>query len=205
MSQVLANALTEKWGSGTDLSDYPTYRPLERMYVHNRQQVSRNRDKYVSKPGTPMPWTSETVVLKIYETVDVTRRFDVQRLEQWLSVLRRRPGDEVFSALFGVFRSIDRPRTRYLDQEYAGHLLVSLKPPCPPDVEGTIKRVIGNWDYSIEQLPWYFVAAVGRDAILRVLDRLLTQCTSEEELRANETFRYWIRISHSAKDNSTPR
>ena len=74
-----------------------------------------------------MTWTSETVVSKLYETVDTTQRFDGQRLEQWLSVLRRRTGDEVFAALIGVFGSVDRPQSRYLDQEYAGELLAGVE------------------------------------------------------------------------------
>ena len=125
-----------------------------------------------------MNWTSGTVVLKLYETVDAARapllprRIDAQRLEQWLSVLRRRPVDEVFSALIEVFRSADRPHNRYLDQEYAGRLLLALKPPCPLDIEATIKRVLPTWDYSVEQLPQYFDAAVGRERVLQALAAL---------------------------------
>ncbi len=144
-----------------------------------------------------MNWTSGTVVLKLYETVDATRRVDAQRLEQWLSVLRHRPVDEVFSALIEVFRSADRPQNRYLDQEYAGRLLLALKPPCPLDIEATIKRVLPTWDYSVEQLPQYFDAAVGRERVLQALDALRSRCTSEEEQRAIETFRWWLRTPNS--------
>jgi len=149
-------------------------------------------------------WTSETVVSKLYETVDTTQRFDGQRLEQWLSVLRRRTGDEVFAALIGVFGGVDRPQSRYLDQEYAGKLLLALKPPCSSDVAATIKQILPTWDYSIEQLPWYFEAVVGREVVLRALDTL-RQCSSEEEQRAIETFRYWLRRTHAdGTATSTP-
>jgi hypothetical protein len=154
--------------------------------------------------GASVTWTSETVVSKLYETVDTTQRFDGQRLEQWLSVLRRRTGDEVFAALIGVFGSVDRPQSRYLDQEYAGKLLLALKPPCSSDVAATIKQILPTWDYSIEQLPWYFEAVVGREVVLRALDTL-RQCSSEEEQRAIETFRYWLRRTHAdGTATSTP-
>jgi hypothetical protein len=143
-----------------------------------------------------MTWTSGTVVLKLYEAVDTVQRVDAQRLEQWISVLRRRPGDEVFNALIGVFRSADRP-PHYLDQEYAGRLLLALKPPCPLDIAATIKRVLPTWDYSVEQLPQYFDAAVGRERVLQALDALRSCCSSEEEQRAIETFRYWLRVPNS--------
>jgi hypothetical protein len=139
-------------------------------------------------------WTSETVVSKLYEAVDTTQRFDRQRLEQWLSVLRRRTGDEVFAALIGVFGSVDRPQSRYLDQEYAGKLLLALKPPCSSDVAATIKQILPTWDYSIEQLPRYFEAVVGREVVQRALDTLRSQCSSEEGQRAIKTFRYWLRL-----------
>ena len=150
-----------------------------------------------------MNWTSGTVVLKLYETVDAARRVDAQRvdaqrLEQWLSVLRRRPVDEVFSALIEVFRERrPTPHPFNLDQEYAGRLLLALKPPCPLDIEATIKRVLPTWDYSVEQLPQYFDAAVGRERVLQALDALRSGCASEEEQRAIETFRYWLRTPNS--------
>lgn len=143
-----------------------------------------------------MTWTSKTVVSKLYETVDATQRFDAQRFEQWLSVLRRRAGGEVFDALIGVFGSVDRPHSRYIDQEYAGALLLALRPPCPSDVVATIRQILPTWDYSVEQLPRYFEAAVGREVVLRALETLRSQCRSEEEQRAIETFRYWLRLTH---------
>jgi len=144
-----------------------------------------------------MTWTGYTVVLKLYEAVDTARRVDTQKLEQWISVLRRRPGDEVFNALIGVFRSTDRCRNRYLDQEYAGRLLLALEPPCPVDIEATIKHVLPTWDYSVEQLPQYFDGAVGRERVLQALDALRSCCSSEEEERAIKTFRYWLRVPNS--------
>jgi hypothetical protein len=139
------------------------------------------------------PMTSEMVVSKLYETVDSTGRLDAQRLEQWLRVLRRRPAVEAFEALIGVFCNANRPDSRYLDQEYAGRLLLSLKPPSPPDVQTVIKRTLPTWDLSVEQLPMYFEAAIGREAVLQALDMLGSRGSSKQEQRAIETFRFWLR------------
>jgi hypothetical protein len=137
--------------------------------------------------------TSEMIVSKLYETVDSTGRLDAQRLEQWLGVLRRRPAVEAFEALIGVFCNANRPDSRYLDQEYAGRLLLSLNPPSPPDVQAVIKRTLPTWDLSVEQLPMYFEAAIGREAVLKALDMLSSQGSSEQEQRAIETFCFWLR------------
>jgi hypothetical protein len=123
---------------------------------------------------------SEMVVSKLYETVDSTGRLDAQRLEQWLGVLRRRPAVEAFEALVGVFCNASRPDSRYLDQEYAGRLLLSLNPPSPPDVQAVIKRTLPTWDLSVEQLPMYFEAAIGREAVLQAMERCLVKVIEQK-------------------------
>src|SRR2546430_2011968 len=100
-----------------------------------------------------MACTSEMVVSKLYKAVDTTERLDEQRLEQWIEALGRRPGDEAFNALIGVFCNADRPSSRYLDQEYAGRLLFALKPPSPLEFQTVIRRILPTWNLSIEQLP----------------------------------------------------
>ena len=136
------------------------------------------------------------IVSKVYEAVDTTERLDEQRLGQWLEILRHRPGDEAFNALIGVFCNAERRASRYLDQEYAGRLLLALKPPSPPDVQAVIKRILPTWNLSVEQLPRYFEAVIGREPVLQALDVLRTQVCSEQEQRANETFRFWLRAGH---------
>jgi hypothetical protein len=141
-------------------------------------------------------WTSNTVVLKLYEAVDTTHRFDGQRFDQWLDALRRRPIEEVGRALIGVFENTARTRTRYLDQQYAGSLLLALRPPCFSDVGVLIRRLLPTWDLSVEQLPWYFDAVLGRETLLQALATLAGQALSEEEQKALETFHFWLRARH---------
>src|SRR5215469_2396040 len=140
-----------------------------------------------------MPWTSGMVVSKLYDAVDATSRVDTQRLNQWIDILRQRPGDEVFEALLGVFCNADRGDKRFVDQEYAGRILLALKPPCSQDVQAVIKRTLSTWDFSVEQLPWYFSDVIGREAVLRILDVLDTQVRSQQERDAIRTFRFWLR------------
>ena len=142
-----------------------------------------------------MAWTSGIIVSKIYAAVDETKRLDNQRLKQWTDLLRRRPANEVFEALMGVFCSRDRRDTRFLDQEYAGRILLALKPPCSEDVQNVIRRALATWDYSVEQFPWYFSAVVGQQAVLRALDAIDAQAGSREEREAVRTFRFWIRAA----------
>lgn len=140
-----------------------------------------------------MPWTSGIVVSKIYDAADATGRVDHQRLTQWIEILRQRPADEVFEALIGVFCNVHREDKLFVAQEYAGRILLALKPPCSRDIQDVIKRTLATWDLSVEQLPWYFSDVVGLEAVLRALDVLDAQVSSQQERDAIRTFRFWLR------------
>ena len=140
-----------------------------------------------------MPLTSGIVVSKIYDAVDATGRVDDQRLTQWIDALRQRPGHEVFEALIGVFCNTDRGDRRFVDQEYAGRMLLALEPPCTQDIQDVIRRALPTWDRSVEQLPWYFSDVVGSAVVLRALDVLDPQMCSQQERDALRSFRFWLR------------
>jgi hypothetical protein len=152
-----------------------------------------------------MPWTSGVVVSKLYRAVDATSRVDTQRLNQWIDILRQRPGDEVFEALLGVFCNADRGDKRFVDQEYAGRILLALKPPCSQDFQAVIKRTLSTWDVSVEQLPWYFSDVIGREAVLRVLDMLDTKECSRQERDAIHPFRFWLSGTRGAENRDSTR
>ena len=137
-------------------------------------------------------------MLKLYHAVDATGRIDYQRIRQWIELLRHRPAGEVFDALVGVFCNTDRPTRRFLDQEYAGRILLAVKPPCSQDIQSVIKRTLATWDISIEQLPFYFSDVFGTEAVLQALDALDRIDNSQQEQKAIRTFRFWL---HAQRDN----
>jgi hypothetical protein len=77
-------------------------------------------------------------------------------------------------------------------QEYAGRLLLRLKPPSPNDVKQTICDLLQHWDVSVEQLPWYLEAVVGE----RELRDSLAALEQEGQIRRDvaETVRFWLRV-----------
>jgi hypothetical protein len=74
-----------------------------------------------------MGWKKEEITEKIHSAVDTLGRVDQQRLRQWTSMLQRSSPAEVFEALYGLFVDETRPGRRFLDQEYAGKLLLAIK------------------------------------------------------------------------------
>ncbi len=101
-----------------------------------------------------MGWNRETIAQKIYAAVDSQGRIDDQRLCQWTEILMKSEAEEVFCGLYSIFTNESRRATRYLDQEYAGILLLASHPPCCIEPREAIRHALSNWDFSIEQLPF---------------------------------------------------
>ncbi len=80
----------------------------------------------------------------------------------------------------------------FLGQQYAGKMLVSLKPPCGHPLDDILCKLLPNWNRSVEELPNYLAMVFETDALLSALDRLdLAQ--SVDPVLTN-TIRFWLRL-----------
>jgi hypothetical protein len=148
--------------------------------------LHNDNDKMVS-------WNKDKIISNIRNAVDTLGRVDWQRLRQWNRVLQDSSPEEVFEALYSIFTDETRPAQRFLDQEYAGKLLWSIKPPCAKEPVDTIRAVLRNYDFSIEELPWYFAEIYGQETVVEVLNRLKQEKLSEKEQVSVKTFLFWLR------------
>ncbi len=82
-------------------------------------------------------------------------------------------------------------------QLIAGGFLWKLKPKYNRDLYEDIRKSLTNWDFSVEELPWYFVTICGFSRVNDVLDRLEIINMSEREERALNTYRYWLKSKKS--------
>jgi hypothetical protein len=140
-----------------------------------------------------MGWNKEEITEKIHSAVDTLGRVDQQRLRQWTLVLQRSSPDEVFEALYGVFVDETRPDQRFLDQEYAGKLLLAIKPRCLLEPTDAIRGALRNWEVSVEELPHYFRVALGDQPLRETLKKLEREDLSIVERADLETFHFWLR------------
>jgi len=140
-----------------------------------------------------MGWNRETIVRRIYAAVDSLGRIDDQHLRQWTDILRKSAPEEVFYGLYSIFTNESRPRTKYLDQEYAGTLLLAVHPPCCIEPREAIRRVLCNYDFSIEQLPIYFEEVLGHESLPQILKELRNQPLTEYEQHSLRTFLFWLK------------
>src|ERR1700694_4086822 len=54
----------------------------------------------------------------------------------------------------------------------AALLLHQIKPACPVSCKEALRGLFGNWDVSIEEVPWYLRDVFGRQRVLQVIAEL---------------------------------
>jgi hypothetical protein len=81
---------------------------------------------------------------------------------------------------------------RYQQQALAGGILLRLRPPCPLPACEAIRNVLGGWEVSVEELPWYLALACGEDAIWNAMTQLEAEPLGDRPRLALHTFRYWL-------------
>jgi hypothetical protein len=140
-----------------------------------------------------MPWSREKIVTKIRAAVDqYPGGLNPQQFKQLQLALVRVPKEDVFESLYSIFLDESRPEKRFQDQSYAGKLLLAEKPPCFREPLCAIRDVLGNWDVSIEELPWYFAALYGTQSVCRMLVQLALEQLTHEQRNDLITFGWWL-------------
>jgi hypothetical protein len=139
-----------------------------------------------------MVWSKERIIQKIYWAVDRYGRFNPQQYNQISSVLRKLDSAEVFEILYTVLTNVDRPATRFEDQEFAGRLLLDLQPTCTLELTEAIQGLLKGYNFSIEELPWYFAQQYGKQVVLEILEKLRTELNCEQQQQSIKTWEWWL-------------
>jgi hypothetical protein len=79
----------------------------------------------------------------------------------------------------------------YDAQEYVGTVLLQLQPPCPIDPAAALRKTLPGWNRSVEQLPFYFERAFGREALLAALVEL--EAAGDVDPVKLATVRFWLK------------
>ncbi|HEV7784837.1 MAG TPA: hypothetical protein VGQ28_05840, partial [Thermoanaerobaculia bacterium] len=97
-----------------------------------------------------------------------------------------------FWGLYQNFTAQPVETRRYQQQALAGGILLRLRPPCPLPACEAIRNVLGGWEVSVEELPWYLALACGEDAIWNAMTQLEAEPLGDRPRLALHTFRYWL-------------
>jgi hypothetical protein len=115
-----------------------------------------------------------------------------RELEDLATVLRSANPVELFWGLYPSFTARPVESRRYPQQALAGSLLLRLRPPCPIPVCEAIRDILGGWEVSVEELPWYFSLACGEDAVWNAMIQLEAEPLDDRRRLVLHTFRYWL-------------
>ena len=101
--------------------------------------------------------------------------------------------DALFYALFDPFDYSSASEYTFHDQQLAGRLLLEFQPSCPILVGEAIKRSLGQWNRSVEELPWYLERCFGREAVVNATHEIETNDNlTDENIEELKTYRFWI-------------
>lgn len=132
-------------------------------------------------------WKAEDITSYIKMVAAKYGARNPQQFSQLHSALSHSDRREAYRGLINVFREND-----FASQEIAGRLLMGLKPKCFDDLRQVVQSILGTWNASVEELPYYFAAKFGKVELIRVLDALEGEPHTERELQAISTFRFWL-------------
>ncbi|HEV7509945.1 MAG TPA: hypothetical protein VGS07_34050 [Thermoanaerobaculia bacterium] len=115
-----------------------------------------------------------------------------RELEDLVHVLRTAEPLELFWGLYKNFTTQPVETRRYQQQALAGGILLRLRPPCPLPAGEALRSVLGGWEVSVEELPWYLALACGEDAVWTAVTQLDAEPLDDRKRLALHTFRYWL-------------
>lgn len=140
-----------------------------------------------------LPKTSDEIKQEIYLSSDKFEDIRDLRIRQLIKILKNVPDEIIIEGIIKIFEGDQRESTWFIDQEFSGKILENIKPKSKNDATGLLKRVLKNWDKSIEQLPNWFKENYGLNGIMTALSDLENSNISYIEKDKINTMKYWIR------------
>jgi len=138
-----------------------------------------------------MNWNSDKIFQSVTESADKYGAHNPQQEKQLLFVLKKCEGQEIYRGLINVF--LEKHNNISQRQELAGKLLYSLAPDTDKNYKNDIISCLGNYELSVEQLPYFFIKKLGKNGFEELINKIQVKELSEREKEALETMKYWSR------------
>jgi hypothetical protein len=81
----------------------------------------------------------------------------------------------------------------------AALLLHEIKPACPISCKEALRGLFGNWDVSIEEVPWYLRDVFGRQRVLEVVQEMLREQLTDQQKSRLRTIGYWLGVPEAER------
>ncbi len=119
--------------------------------------------------------------------------YNLQQFRQLCLRLGHVEQAEVAKGLLQVFTHGAAPPEGTAAQELAGRLLVALCPKADFNLRLVVHAALSRYELSVEQFPEYLLALFGEEQVLSVIAELEHEQLSQQERRALNTIRFWVR------------
>lgn len=141
-----------------------------------------------------LPKTADDLKNEIYLSSDKFDDIGDLRIRQLIKILPNVSDQIIIEGAIKIFETDERKNKLYQDQEFAGRILEIIKPKSTGEPRDLLKRILKNWDKSIEQLPFWFKENYGLDIIGSVLYDLEFSDISDFEKDKIKTMKWWLGI-----------
>ena len=125
--------------------------------------------------------------------IALVKAVEENRVRDLVSELSNMDETELFNGLYPI--AIDAQW--HGPSVAAAWMLVALEPTCPLTCEEAIRAMLPDWDVSIEEVPFYLTTQFGKQGILKTIQSLREQITSEEAIVVLRTVEHWVKIPSS--------
>ena len=138
-------------------------------------------------------WDRHKIIEKIRVAADSFGSNNPQQLKQLTLSCENAPEKEVFFGLFSFFYDESLQENNFERQQLSGRILLNVSPQSALELDGSVYAAAKNWDYSIEELPWYWCKTFGKETVMEFLNDILPSCAEEDLKRSIETMLFWCR------------
>lgn len=141
-----------------------------------------------------IPKSSEDLIEEIFLCVDLTEKLGDLRLRQLLMLLPKVSDEIVLESVIKVFNNKERNETLYLDQLYAGKILVNVNPKSELDLKAILNEILENWNKSIRDMPLWLFNTYKKENLNKMLLSIVNDpFESSERKDKAETMMRWVK------------
>lgn len=141
-----------------------------------------------------IPTNSNDLKNELFTSIDLFDKIGDLRIRQLMKLLPKISDDIIIEGIVQVFENENRPETLYIDQKYAGKILLNFNPKTNQDIEVVLLRVLKNWNKSVEEFPFWLEKNYGTQKLQQVFLKLKNSHLTEIELDKMGTMRRFLQL-----------
>jgi hypothetical protein len=138
-------------------------------------------------------WNRSKVIEKVRFAADEFGASNPQQLRQLISSCGDAPWRELYFGLLSFFYDPELQQNHYERQKLAGTILLTVAPPSPIALDGSVYAAAQYWNLSVRELPSYWCRTFGQAEVVAFLDDLVGDCGEAKLRQSVETMLFWSR------------